>query len=83
MTTENEELILTCPNCKEVVIIEKINCGIFRHGIFKNGVQIEPHTPKEQCENYIKQGLIYGCGFPFQIIKKGEQTFETVICDYI
>lgn len=83
MTAENEELILTCPHCKENIIIEKINCGIFRHGIFKNGVQIEPHTPKEQCENYIKQGLIYGCGLPFQIIKKCEKTFETVICDYI
>jgi len=27
------EPILECPHCKEFIIIEKINCGIFRHGV--------------------------------------------------
>lgn len=27
--------IFVCPNCNEQVIIEKINCGIFRHAIMK------------------------------------------------
>ena len=30
-----EEPILTCPQCKDYIIIRKINCGIFRHGVLK------------------------------------------------
>jgi len=25
--------VLKCPHCNEYVIIEKINCAIFRHGV--------------------------------------------------
>ena len=25
--------VLTCPNCNEPFIMEKLNCGIFRHGV--------------------------------------------------
>ena len=25
--------IVECPHCNEPIIIEKLNCGIFRHGI--------------------------------------------------
>jgi len=78
-----EEPILECPHCKEFVIIEKLNCGIFRHGILKsNGQQINPHTNKELCDLYFDKKIIYGCGKPFQIIKNGEK-FEIQICDYI
>jgi hypothetical protein len=78
-----EEPILECPHCKEFVIIEKLNCGIFRHGIIKTtGKQMDPHAPKEMCDNFLKNKIIYGCGKPFQIIQTGEK-FEIVICDYI
>jgi hypothetical protein len=78
-----EEPILTCPQCKEFIIIKKINCGIFRHGtIKKNGKQIKPHSSKEICDYYIKNELIYGCGKPFRIIDN-DGTLETEICDYI
>jgi hypothetical protein len=77
-----EEPILICPHCNEYVIIEKINCGIFRHGIFKNnGNQIDPHSPKDDCDKYIKNDLIYGCGKPFKITF--DNTFIIEICDYI
>jgi hypothetical protein len=78
-----EEPILECPHCKDFIIIEKLNCGIFRHGIFKiNGQQINPHAPKNECDFYIDKQLIYGCGKPFRIILK-ENKFEIEICDYI
>jgi hypothetical protein len=77
------EPILICPHCKEYVIIEKLNCAIFRHGIVKcSGKQINPHSSKELCEHYIKNNLIYGCGKPFKVIIINEK-WETEICDYI
>jgi hypothetical protein len=80
---EKDEPILICPHCKDYLIIEKINCGIFRHGtIKKNGKQIYSHAHKEICEYYVKNKLIYGCGKPFRIIKNNG-TLETKICDYI
>jgi hypothetical protein len=82
----NDDLIdniITCPHCNNYIIIEKLNCGIFRHGTYKiNNKQVEPHASKEICENLIKEDLIYGCGKPFQIIKINN-TFEIKICDYI
>lgn len=78
-----EEPIIICPHCKEYVIIKKINCGIFRHGILKiNGKQINPHAPKEHCDFYIKKQLIYGCGKPFKIILN-DNKYQIEICDYI
>jgi hypothetical protein len=78
-----EEPILLCPHCKEYVIIEKINCSIFRHGIIKtNGKQIDPHSSKDICDNLFNKNLIYGCGKPFRIIII-DNKFETEICDYI
>ena len=80
---ENSQPILQCPHCKEYIIIEKQNCGIFRHGSFKiNGIQINSHAPKDECDFYINNQLIYGCGKPFKIILNGEK-FEIEICDYI
>ena len=29
--SKKEEPILICPHCNEFIIIEQINCGIFRH----------------------------------------------------
>ena len=79
----NEQPILECPHCKEFIIIEKINCGIFRHGILKiNGKQIEPHASKELCDHYIRHQLIYGCGKPFQI-KMNDNILIIEMCDYI
>jgi len=68
---ETNEFIITCPNCKDYIIIEKLNCGIFRHAIFKeNGNQVHPHLPKSECETLLKENLVIGCCKPFQIIQK-------------
>jgi hypothetical protein len=75
--------ILKCPHCNELVIIEKINCAIFRHGIMKKNLkQIDPHSLKELCEYFVKNDLIYGCGKPFRIVIVNNN-LETEICDYI
>lgn len=73
-------ITIICPNCNELVLIEKINCGIFRHGVYKKtGKQINQHLQKDTCEKLITKDLIYGCGKPFRIINNN----EVVKCDYI
>jgi hypothetical protein len=82
-------LVVQCPHCQYPILIEELNCRIFRHGVFKiNGNQINPHAPKDLCDFYLKNGLILGCGKPFQIIqnqhsKNSDDTFIAIICDYI
>ena len=63
-----EETILFCPHCGGGVIIEQINCAIFRHGYYIGGGQINPHMPKIECEKLIEEKKIYGCGGPFKYI---------------
>jgi hypothetical protein len=77
------EPVVVCPHCNNPIIIEKINCGIFRHGMLKeNNEQINPHLPKKDCDEFVKQDLIYGCGKPFQIVIENE-VLTVKICDYI
>jgi hypothetical protein len=83
MSEKNEEPILKCPHCQDYIIIEKLNCGIFRHGILiSNGQQINPHASKEMCDDLFKKNLIYGCGKPFQLVII-ENEWKPIICDYI
>jgi len=83
------DIVVVCPHCKEHILIEKLNCCIFRHGVLiKNGQQINPHASKELCDFYVKKDLIFGCGKPFQIIlnensKDEDDKFVAIICDYI
>ena len=77
------EKMIECPHCKEYIIIEKLNCGIFRHGILKSNLQqIDQHSSEELCDFYINTNKIYGCGKPFQIIEINNQ-YEIRICGYI
>jgi hypothetical protein len=63
--------------------MEKLNCGIFRHGVVKeNGKQMDPHSSKDLCDYYIRENKIYGCGKPFQVLLINNK-LETKICDYI
>ena len=80
-------LIVVCPHCKEYIIIEQLNCKIFRHGILKvNLIQIDPHSSKEQCDSFINDKLIYGCGFPFKLVEnmiENKKVYTTEVCEYI
>lgn len=76
-------VIIQCPHCKESIIIEALNCGIFRHGIHKQTLQqISPHAPKEECDRYVQDDSIYGCGKPFKITICDNQ-YIIEVCDYI
>lgn len=75
----SENHIVVCPHCFQQVIIEKKNCGIFRHGINKsNFKQIDPHLNKKKCDQLLKENKIYGCGKPFKL-----ENNKAIICDYI
>ena len=79
-----EPIIITCPHCGHPVLIEKINCAIFRHGAFKtNGTQIPPHLPKDECDKLSEQNLVYGCAKPFKLIKDHTDNWIGEICEYI
>ena len=79
----DQDIIVFCPHCKEPILIEKLNCCIFRHGTMRsNGQQINPHAIKELCDYYIEKNMINGCAKPFQIIKNNNE-FVAIICDYI
>jgi len=80
-----EYSILECPHCKEFVYIKRteINCGIFRHGVYKqNNQQMNPHAAKTECDDAKSRDIIWGCGKPFRVsVKDKEYIIE--ICDYI
>ena len=60
--------LVKCPHCLEDVIIQKMNCGVFRHGVYKDtGKQVNPHASQETCNKLIKKNLIYGCGQMFTL----------------
>jgi hypothetical protein len=60
--------VISCPHCFEQILIEELNCCIFRHGILiESGKQIDPHSSEELCNYYVQEKRIYGCGKPFQI----------------
>jgi hypothetical protein len=86
---KHTNLVVECPHCKEPLLIETLNCCIFRHGVLKpNGKQIDAHAPKDLCDYYVKKKLIIGCGKPFQVIpnensKDNDDKFIAIICDYI
>lgn len=79
------DLEFACPHCGDLVLINtnEINCGIFRHGVFKEtNQQINSHETKSNCDVYKEKDLIYGCGKPFQVVKVNDK-YEISICDYI
>jgi hypothetical protein len=78
------DIVVSCPHCEAPILIEKLNCHIFRHGTFiSNGHQINPHSPKEECDHYVSNNMIYGCGKPFRIIVNENKEYIAIICEYI
>ena len=74
------ELIINCPHCNIFIVIVKLNCKIFRCGVYKtNFEQINPHLHKTLCDELATNNLIYGCGKPFRI----DDNNKVIICDYI
>lgn len=70
-----------CPHCCMMCLVKKedIRCTIFRHAVFKNKLEfVPPHAPKEECDRWIRENLVYGCGKPFKFDGK-----SVTIIDYI
>lgn len=81
---ESNPLIIQCPHCGLQIIIEQINCAIFRHGMLKlTGEQIPPHSSKTTCDQLIQMDLVYGCAKPFRLVQDSSGCWIGVICDYI
>lgn len=81
---EINDIVVSCPHCKDPILIEKLNCCIFRHGAFiNNGDQIPPHSTKETCDYLITNNMINGCGKPFRIIINDKKEYVAIICEYI
>ncbi len=80
----NVNIIINCPHCDDFVLIEELNCCIFRHGtLIASHEQISPHAPETLCIYYVDNNLIYGCGKPFKIILNKNNEYIAVACDYI
>ena len=93
--TVTRDIFTTCPHCGGMVHIPatQINCNVFRHAFFKStGLQIDPHTPKLECDRLLHEDLIWGCGKPFRLELELEQnraqdqiekTYHATKCEYI
>jgi len=63
--------IFQCPHCDLYITVDitQVNCRIFRHAFIRDTfVQLNPHAPKEMCDELSRRGLIYGCGKPLQFV---------------
>ena len=70
-----------CPHCNALCQVNKsdIRCTIFRHAVNKEDCSfVNPHASQEECERWVSNGEVYGCGKPF---KFDGNTVE--ICGYI
>ena len=85
--SENNIYIFECPHCNLIIQVKKseINCKIFRHAVLKSsGQQINPHSPKNYCDELIKNNLVYGCAKPFRIkVDNNNNPLYIESCAYI
>jgi hypothetical protein len=83
------DYVFICIHCQETFVIayKEFNCRILRHGVYKNNLQpINPHANKEECDALVRDGLVFGCAKPLQIIENtnGEvNNYSVIACDYI
>jgi hypothetical protein len=75
-----------CPHCNNYIAVEKnqVNCGIFRHAVYKNDNNpIDPHATKNICDELVKTDKVYGCAKPFKLVIMNDGTNYVTSCDYI
>ena len=80
--------VFICLHCHEPFVVShnEFNCRILRHGVYKHNLQpINPHATKEECDALLRDGTIYGCAGPLQIIASSSSSalYALRICDYI
>lgn len=73
--------IYNCPHCSIDIEIEKLNCGIFRCGIFqlKNGNfrQLPKHAKQNIIQIIKEKFVVYGCGNPIKYDKLQDKLIPT------
>lgn len=77
--------IFQCPHCNCYIQCHKndIACTIFRHAVYKNTFQqINPHTPKQECDRLFQNGLVFGCGKPFKFHYSSAGNYIAT-CEYL
>lgn len=86
VTCEDGSYFMLCPHCGGAlnVLPNEVNCQIFRHGIVKTTrQQVNPHTPKQECDRLAETDYIFGCGKPFRIFARDGKWAYVDKCDYI
>lgn len=81
-----DECVFLCPHCSMPVIIDEINCGIFRHAVFKEDPtkQVPPHSSKAICDDLVANDRVIGCCKPFRVICiPPAYKFAIEKCEYI
>ena len=74
--------VVECPHCKVSILIDALNCGVFRCGVWSDtGVQMNPHMTEEECHAAL--GQIWGCSRPFQVAVDVSGVMHSVPCGYI
>ena len=57
-----------CIHCRGWIFVapQDVACQVFRHGILKTtGQPINPHASQTECEQFVANDTIWGCGKPF------------------
>ena len=74
--------VLECPHCRISLVVEALNCGIFRCGVRRDtGAQIDPHMSEEDCRAVL--GQIWGCSRPFRVTLDASGVMRAAPCAYI
>ena len=74
-----------CPHCDGgiQVLHNQINCSIFRHGVYVNNKQMNPHEKEQICNHLFETNQIRGCGKPFRLIRFDNGIIAIKKCPYI
>jgi len=71
--------VVECPHCQGLILIKQseINCGVFRHAVHQNGLQVNAHASYQVCKEALdNKGM--GCGGAFKFNGQDEPT----ACDH-
>jgi hypothetical protein len=83
---EQDDDVLYCPHCNLPIIIEELNCGIFRHAVYKTDPtrQVPSHSSQATCENLVTTDNVIGCCKPFLVaVRPGTHKLTIKKCEYI
>ncbi len=84
LPSQDTEIYLNCPHCGNMFMTteQSIACAIYRHAVLKSNMeQINPHASEVECQTFVNNDLIYGCGGPFRITKTNG-AYSAVVCGY-